>query len=75
MTLVDMVNCMILSAKLHFNLWGEALLTTCHVHNRVSSIKMQVSPYKLWNDRKPNLDYLRVWECLAFYRVPNPKKN
>jgi hypothetical protein len=52
---------MILSAKLHFNLWGKALLISCHVHNRVSSIKMQVSPYELWNDRKPNLDYLRVW--------------
>jgi transposase InsO family protein len=49
-TLVDMVNCMILSAKLHFNLWVEALLTACHVHNRVSSIKMQVSPDELWND-------------------------
>jgi transposase InsO family protein len=45
--LVDMVNSMILSANLHFNLWGEALLTACHVHNIVSSIKMQVSPYKL----------------------------
>jgi hypothetical protein len=74
-TLVDMVNCMILSAKLHFNLWGEALLTACHMHNRVSSIKMQVSPYELWNDRKPNLDYLRVWGCLAFYRIPDPKRN
>jgi hypothetical protein len=74
MTLVNMVNCMILSAKLHFNLWGETLLTTCHVHNRVSSIKMQVSPYKLWNDKKPNLNYLRVWECLAFYRVPDLKR-
>jgi transposase InsO family protein len=58
-TLVDMVNSMILSAKLHFNLWGEALLTACHVHNRVSSMKMQVSPYELWNDKKPNLDYLK----------------
>jgi hypothetical protein len=66
---------MILSAKLHFNLWGKALLISCHVHNRVSSIKMQVSPYELWNDRKPNLDYLRVWECLTFYRVSDKKKN
>ena len=34
-TLVDMLNAMIVSAKLPFNLWGETLLTTCHVHNRV----------------------------------------
>uniref|UniRef100_A0A2N9HIK6 Uncharacterized protein n=1 Tax=Fagus sylvatica TaxID=28930 RepID=A0A2N9HIK6_FAGSY len=29
-----MLNAMIVSAKLPFNLWGEALLTACHVHNR-----------------------------------------
>ena len=38
-TLVDMVNDMILNAGLPFNLWGEALLTACHVHNRVHSKK------------------------------------
>ena len=32
-TLVDMVNSMILSAKLPNNLWGEALLSACHIHN------------------------------------------
>ena len=48
-TLVDMVNAMILSAKLPFNLWGEALLTACHVHNRVPSKKIKVSLYELWN--------------------------
>ena len=59
-TLVDIVNVMILSAKLPFNLWGEALLIACHVHNRVPSKKIKVSPYELWNRRKPNLDYIKV---------------
>uniref|UniRef100_A0A2N9HML0 Integrase catalytic domain-containing protein n=1 Tax=Fagus sylvatica TaxID=28930 RepID=A0A2N9HML0_FAGSY len=36
-TPVDMLNAMRVSAKLPFNLWGEALLTACHVHNRVLS--------------------------------------
>ena len=75
-TLVDIVNVMILSAKLPFNLWGEALLIACHVHNRVPSKKIKVSPYELWNRRKPNLDYIKVWGCFAFYsfyRVVNPK--
>lgn len=31
--LADMVNTMILNASLPMNLWGEALLTACHVHN------------------------------------------
>jgi transposase InsO family protein len=40
-TLVDMLNAMIISARLPFNLWGEVLLTTCYVHNRVLSKKIQ----------------------------------
>ena len=48
-TLGDMVNAIILSAELLFNLWGEALLTTYHVQNRVPSKKIKVSLYELWN--------------------------
>ena len=69
---------MILSAELPFNSWGEALLTACYVHNKVSSKKIKVSPYELWNARKLNLDYIKVWECVvwecvAFCRVVDPK--
>ena len=42
-----MVNAMILNAKLSFNLWGKALLTACHVHNRIPFRKLKVSPYEL----------------------------
>ena len=73
-TLVDMVNSMLLSSKFPFNLWGEALLCACHVHNRIPSKITKTSPYELWNGRKPNLSYIRVWGCLAFYRVPNLKR-
>ena len=65
---------MTLSAELPFNLWGEALLTTCHVHNKVPFKKIKVSPYELQNGRKPNLDYIKVQGCLAFYRVVDPKR-
>jgi hypothetical protein len=67
-TLVDMVNAMLLNAKLPNNLWGEALLTACHIHNRVLSKKLNVSPYEAWNGRKPNLNYFKVWGC----HDPNP---
>jgi hypothetical protein len=48
-TLVDMVNAMLLNAKLPNNLWGEALLAACHIHNRVISKKLNVSSYEAWN--------------------------
>ena len=58
-TIVEMINAMILNAKLSFNLWAEALLTACHAHNRIPSRKIKISPYEMWKGRKPNLGYLR----------------
>ncbi|CAL1369869.1 unnamed protein product [Linum trigynum] len=69
-----MINAMLMNASAPNNLWGEALLTACHVHNRIPSKKLRESPYELWKGRKPNLSYLRVWGCLAFYRVSDPKR-
>ena len=69
-----MVNAMLLHAKLPMNLWGEALLTACHVHNKIPLKKIKVFPYKLWKERQPNLNYLRVWGYIAYYRVTNPKR-
>ena len=38
-------------------------------------MKTHVSPYEVWKDRKPNLIYLRVWGCIAFYRIHDPKSS
>ncbi|KAF5775122.1 putative RNA-directed DNA polymerase [Helianthus annuus] len=72
-TLVEMANCMLNQSGLPRNMWGEAVLTACYVHNRITSRVIPTSPYELWKGRKPNLEHLRVWGCLAYYRVPDPK--
>jgi len=64
---------MLVNAKLPTSLRGEALLIVCHINNRITFIKLKVSPYELWKKRKPNLNYFRVWVCLAFYSVLNSK--
>ena len=30
--------------------------------------------YELWKGRKPKLNHLRVWGCLAFYKAVDPKR-
>ncbi|URE42102.1 Retrotransposon protein [Musa troglodytarum] len=47
-TYLEMINAMLLYAKLSYNLWGEALLAACHISNRISSKKNKISPYELW---------------------------
>ena len=54
--------------------WGEALLTSCHVLNRVPNKDKEKTPYEEWSGRKPSLSYFRTWGCLAKVNVPIPKK-
>ncbi|KAJ9545520.1 hypothetical protein OSB04_025227 [Centaurea solstitialis] len=74
-TLVEMVNCMLNQLGLPTNLWGEALLTACYIHKRITSRVIPTSPYELWKGRKPDLSYFRVWGCIAYYRTPDPKRS
>ena len=52
---------MLIEAGTPSNLWGEAILTACHVINRVPHKKTKITPFELWKGHKPNLGYLRVW--------------
>jgi len=69
-----MMNAMLISSNTPDNLWGEALLTTCFLQNRIPHKKTGKTPYELWKSFQPNLKYLRVWGCLAKVLLPDPKK-
>ncbi|KAH9618858.1 hypothetical protein KSS87_009464, partial [Heliosperma pusillum] len=60
-TLLDMVRSMMAQANLPISYWGDALLTATYILNRVPSKSVPVTPYELWNNRKPSLDHLRPW--------------
>ena len=72
--LTEMVNALLSNSGLSSGFWGEALLTACHILNRVPQKRNKITPYELWNKRKPNLSYLRVWGCRAVVKVPEPKR-
>ena len=73
-TLKEMMNALLLSSGLPQNLWGEAVLTATQILNRVPYSKTQIIPYEKWKGRKPNLNYFKVWGCLAKVQVPKPKQ-
>jgi hypothetical protein len=73
-TLKEMMNAMLLSAGAPSNLWGEAILSACHIQNRIIFKKTNKTPFELWEKRMPNLKYLKVWGCLAKVLLPEPKK-
>ena len=54
--------------------WGEAILTACHVLNRVPIKNKEITPFEEWDKKSPTLSYLRTWGCLAKMSVPITKK-
>ena len=69
-----MMNSMLISANAPDNLWGEAILTSSYLPNRIPHKKTGKTPYELWKGYKPNLKYFKVWGCLAKVMIPDPKK-
>ena len=73
-TLKEMMNVMLISSGLPQNLWGEALLSSNYILNKLPHKKLDKTPYSLWKGWRPSYKYLKVWGCLAKVMVPIPKK-
>ncbi len=73
-TLTELVVAIMLNSGAASHWWGEILLTVCYVLNRVLKSKNKISPFEILNKRQPNVSYFRTWGCLAYVRIPDPKK-
>ncbi|CAM8920306.1 unnamed protein product [Rhodiola kirilowii] len=69
-----MMNAMLLSSGLPQGMWGEAVLSTNYILNRIPCKKKKKSPYELFKGRKPSYTHLRVWGCLAKVMAPISKR-
>ena len=50
-TLTNLINAMLDTSGLSKEWWGEALLTACHVLNRVSTNNKTISPFEEWKGK------------------------
>ena len=73
-TLLDMVRSMLSYSTLPVELRMEALKTAAHILNRIPSKSVPKTPFELWNGRKPSLNYLKVWGCLAEAKLFDPQQ-
>nr|GEV18837.1 zinc finger, CCHC-type [Tanacetum cinerariifolium] len=72
--LKEMVNSMLSYSSLGEGFWGEAMLTTCYMLNKVPNKRNKTTPYELWYKKRPNLAFLRVWGCRAIVRLLDPTR-
>jgi transposase InsO family protein len=59
-TLTDLVNAMLETSGLSKEWWSEAILTVCHVLNKVLTKNKEITPFKEWKKRTLNISYLRT---------------
>ena len=51
-------------------LWGEAASTAIYILNRSRTKSLQgLTPYEAWTGSKPNINHLRIFECLAHVKI------
>jgi hypothetical protein len=73
-TLTDLVNAMLDTSGLSKAWWGEAILTACHVLNRVPTKNKEITPFEEWKKKRLKFSYLQTWGCLAKVNLPVRKK-
>ncbi|KAK8933850.1 hypothetical protein KSP39_PZI015291 [Platanthera zijinensis] len=57
-------------------LWAEAVKTAIYILNRSPTKAVPgATPYEVWKKRKPNVQHLRTFGCLAFRHIPKENRN
>jgi hypothetical protein len=70
-TLIERARAMLLDASLPLSLWGEAVVTACHVRNRSPIAGTRAgTPWGLVFGSVPNVSHLRVFGCKVFCHEP-----
>lgn len=66
-TLTEMARTMVTSAKLGKQFWGEAVLTSTYLINRLpTKALIGKTPYEMWHGIKPKISHLRVFGSTAY---------
>ena len=75
-TLMEMARSMMAHAGLPDKYWAEAVEAAAYIRNRTStsSIKGSKTPYEVWSGKKPNIEHLKVFGCMAYSHVPDSQR-
>ncbi|GJW24428.1 retrotransposon protein, putative, ty1-copia subclass [Tanacetum coccineum] len=73
-TLLDMVRSTMNLTILPLSFWDYALESATRILNKVSTKKVDNTPYELWYGKFPNLSYLKVCGCEALVKRDTPDK-
>ncbi len=74
-TVMEKGTSMLHHAGLSLGFWETAVNTAVHIYNRTPSHSNKwKTPLELWDGTVPDISYLRVFGCKAYYHVPEHKR-
>lgn len=69
-TVMEMVRSIMKSMDVPDVLWGEAVNHSVYVLNRIATKALNSkTPYEQWTGRKPNINHIRVFGCVAHVKI------
>ncbi|XP_075075316.1 uncharacterized protein LOC142162690 [Nicotiana tabacum] len=74
--LLETAMALLFQAKLPLKYWGECVLTTTFLINRLPTVPLKNKcPFKLLYGKKPNYSHLRSFGCLCYPTIPKPHRD
>ncbi|KAM1670675.1 hypothetical protein ACFX2K_044618 [Malus domestica] len=75
-TIMEKVRCMLRTAKLSKQFWGEAVRTAYYLINRSPSVPLGLDvPERVWTGNDVSYSYLKVFGCKAFVHMPKEQRS
>lgn len=72
-TIVGMARSLLKARKVPARFWGEAVTTAVHLLNRATTNSVAgMTPYQAWCGRRPSVQHLRTFGCVAHVKVTRP---
>nr|CCI55318.1 PH01B001I13.14 [Phyllostachys edulis] len=65
-TVMDMARSFLKSKMMSCKLWAEAVRHSVYILNRIQTKALDgMTPYEAWSGRKPSLEHMRIFGCIA----------
>jgi hypothetical protein len=73
---IEMARCLLKEMKVPSVFWGEAVRTAVYLLNRSPTKALDnMTPFEAWHGKKPKVNHLKVFGCLAHVKVVGPNVN
>lgn len=72
---MNMVRSLLANKNVPKTFWPEAVNWSVHILNRSPTFSVKnMTPEEAWSGQKPTVDHFRVFGCVAYVHIPDPKR-